>query len=180
MTASLDERKFRWEKVRWIVAGAGGTLLFLIGLWQFTIAARNEFAKPVLAKQLELCVEVSELAALLAQPTNRSTAEWKTSELAQKYLAFYYGKLGVVEDRCLYGAMVSFKTAVFDRGSDEPATDESRKALTIAFACRRLLSRNWSTGLVGIYDPQELFEAFTSLEDFRNTMNANTHCRLAG
>ena len=173
---SLDERKFRWERVRFLITSLGGTLLFFIGLWQFTITARNDFAKPVLEKQMELCLDATESAALLAQPSSWSQSGWKNGENARGYLALYYGKLGVVEDRCVYDSMVRFKTVLFDgRKSD---TSLERLALTIAFACRRLISKNWSPGLAGVYDPQRLFESFSDLDDYKNTMGTISSCAL--
>jgi hypothetical protein len=176
--STLNERKFRWERTRFLLGSIGGTILFAIGLWQFTVAARNDFAKPVLKMQMELCVEASGLAALLAQPSSRAGTEWKSSETARNYLSLYYGKLGVVEDRCVYDAMVKFKTHLFDDVASRKSPN--RLALTVAFACRRLISKNWSSGLVGLYDPLQLFDAFTDLEDFRNMTEDNEHCRLPG
>lgn len=171
----LENRKFRWERLRFLIASLGGACLFLVGLWQFSITARNDFARPVLEKQIELCMDASESAARLAQPVNRKAADWRDGPVASRFLALYFGKLGVVEDRCLYGAMLRFKRALFDR---DDAAGAGRLALTISFACRRLLSKNWNAGLVGLYDPQDLIESFTDLDDYRQTMNAQPHCRL--
>ena len=173
---SLDERKFRWERIRFLIASFGGTLLFFIGLWQFTITARNDFAKPVLEKQLELCMDATESAALLAQTSNSPESDWKSGDVARGYLALYYGKLGVVEDRCLYDSMVGFKRVQFDGIQSD--TSRNRLALTIAFACRRLISKNWSPGLAAVYDPQRLFESFSDLEDYKNTMGKYKNCAL--
>ncbi len=173
---SLDERKFRWERVRFLITSLGGTLLFFIGLWQFTITARNDFAKPVVEKQMELCLDATERAALLAQTSNSPNSDWKSGEVARGYLALYYGKLGVVEDRCLYDSMLRFKTVLFD--GRQSVTSPERLALTIAFACRRLISKNWSPGLAGVYDPQRLFESFTDLADYKETMGQMKSCKL--
>jgi hypothetical protein len=165
---NLEERKFIWENRRFFIAGIGAVILFLIGLWQFTITSRNEFAKPVLEKQMNLCIEASNAAAILAQPNPDLKGE-----TAINYLALYYGKLAVVEDQCVYQTMVDFKTLVFDKkqkdGDNEPVT---RKALKIAFACRRMLSKGWKVSLLGIYDPQHLFEAFTDLKDYKESMKS--------
>ena len=175
---SLDERRFRWEIAKFLIGAIGGAVLFLIGLWQFSITARNEFAKPVLAQQIALCMEASDSAAKLAQDANRRNPDWQSSDLAIKYLALYYGKLGIVEDRCLYGAMVNFKKTVFDGALSTESPN--RLALTISFACRRMMSKNWSSGLVGLYYPQHLFDSFNDLDDYRNTMSASRHCPLNG
>jgi hypothetical protein len=165
----LEERKLIWEQRRFVITGLGAFVLFLIGLWQFTITSRNEFAKPVLQKQLDLCIEASNAAAVLAQPNPDLKGE-----TAIQYLALYYGKLAVVEDQCVYRAMVRFKTSVFD---GEPANiTPQRAALTIAFACRRMLSKGWNVSLLGIYDPQHLLENFTDLADYKTSMESVAEC----
>jgi hypothetical protein len=170
----IEEQKLRWEKRRFFITAIGGTLLFFIGLWQFSITSRNEFAKPVLQKQLDLCIEASGDAATLAEDVNKNLDPEK-NPVAITYLSLYNGKLGVVEDRCLYRTMVNFKQNVFDkRQSTQPA---QRLALTIAFACRRLISKYWRAGLLWIYDPQQLFESFTDLKDYKDTMESIAECK---
>jgi hypothetical protein len=178
--ATLDERRFRWEIAKFLIGAVGGGALFLIGLWQFSITARNDFAKPVLEQQIKLCMDASESAATLAQDVSRTDPDWQSSDLAVTYLALYYGKLGIVEDRCLYNAMVNFKKTVFDGVRNSEGLSANRLALTISFACRRMLSKNWSSGLVSLYDPQHLFDSFNDLEDYRNTMQSKDHCALDG
>lgn len=177
---SLEDRKFRWERARFLIASVGGAVLFLVGLWQFAVTSRNEFAKPVLEQQMKLCIEASESAALLAFDSSDGSSDWRRGDTARKYLALYYGKLGVVEDRCLYDSMVAFKSRVFDgqKAFDDFGNEisPSRLALTISFACRRLLSKHWSSGIVGLYDPHHLFESFSDLEDYRNTLKSKRHC----
>jgi len=152
-----------------VVTGVGAVILFFIGLWQFTVTSRNDFAKPVLQKQLELCVEASNAAAILAEPN----ADLK-GQTASEYKALYYGKLAVVEDRCVYQTMVNFKQAVFD--GVESDVSFQRAALRIAFACRRLLSKGWNASLLRIYDPQHLLESFTDLKDYKDSMHALAEC----
>src|SRR5215831_3589514 len=106
-----EDRKLRWEKQKFVMAGLGATLLFLIGLWQFSITSRNEFAKPVLQKQLDLCIEATEAAATLAEDV-RLGKDPGENKKAINYRSLYFGRLGVVEDRCLYRTMVNFKEAV--------------------------------------------------------------------
>ena len=163
----MEEQKLSWEKVKFFVTAIGGTVLFFIGLWQFSITSRNEFAKPVLEKQLDLCIEASGAAATLAEDVRRGR-DPEQNNVAITYLALYFGKLGVVEDRCLYRTMVNFKEKVFDKKQINETP--SRLALSIGFACRRLISKSWKAGLVGIYDPQQLFESFTDLDDYKTTM----------
>jgi hypothetical protein len=167
----IEERKLAWEKIRFFVTVIGGSVLFFIGLWQFSITARNDFAKPVLEKQLELCIEASSAAAALAQA---SAPDDHPSLSSFKNL--YYGKLAVVEDKCVYRTMVQFKQSVLDKQAS--SVTPSRAALRIAFACRRMLTRNWSAGLLGVYDPQRLVDSFNDLDDFKETMNAIPECKL--
>jgi hypothetical protein len=169
----IEEQKLRWEKAKFFITAVGGTVLFFIGLWQFSITSRNEFAKPVLQKQLDLCIEASGTAATLAEDA-RHGLDPEKNQVAITYLSLYYGKLGVVEDRCLYRTMVNFKQKVFDKSHSTESA--SRLALTIAFACRRLISKNWRAGLLEIYDPQQLLESFTDLPDYNRTMQSIPEC----
>ena len=169
-----DDRALRWEKQRFWLTAVGGLLLFFIGLWQFSITSRNDFAKPLLTKQLDLCIEASESAARLAQEAEPDLSA--KNPTAATYLSLYYGKLAVVEDQCLYQSMVRFKGQVFDK---RPSSVSSpRAALQIAFACRRMLTKGWGTGVLGIYDPQGLIASFNDLEDFKDSMNAVEACKL--
>jgi hypothetical protein len=170
----IEDRKLRWEKWKFFITAIGGTVLFFIGLWQFSVTSRNEFAKPVLQQQLDLCIEASGDAATLAEDLGNDL-DPKKNPVAIPYLSLYYGKLGVVEDRCLYRTMVNFKTAVFDKV--ESTQTAPRLALAIAFACRRLISKNWRAGLLSVYDPQHLLESFTDLDDYKDTMKGIEECK---
>ena len=117
--------KIGFEQTKFIVTGVGGVFLFFIGLWQFSITSRDDFAKPILQKQLDLCIEVSNAAATLSQSAFPDLSD--KNPMAVAYLSLYYGKLAVVEDRCLYRTMVEFKRMVFDREPGE--TTPSRAAL---------------------------------------------------
>jgi hypothetical protein len=168
----LEERKLRWEKTKFIATGVAGFAFFVIGLWQFNLTSRNDVAKPLLQKQLDLCIEASGAAAMLAPaPTDDSPP----NKPRTTFLGLYYGKLAVVEDSCVYSSMVRFKTGVLDGQVRDH--DASRAAITIAFACRRLLIKNWNAGLVGIYDPQHLTSDFSKLNDFKVSMNEIDGCK---
>jgi hypothetical protein len=176
----IEERKLAWEKTKFAITALGGTLLFLIGLWQFSITSRNDFAKPIIKKQLDLCIEASGAAAILAEDV-RSGRNPGENAKAIDYRSLYFGRLGVVEDRCVYRTMVNFKTFVLDtqisKDDVEKVEKASRLALTIGFACRRMLSKGWNAGLVKAYDPINLLETFTDLDDYRNTMNQIAECQ---
>ena len=166
-----EDKRLAWEKAKFFISAVGGAGLFFIGLWQFSITSRNDFAKPVFQKQLELCIDASNAAAILAQDPAQANAR---SDVGRTYLSLYYGRLAVVEDQCLYRTMVNFKRAVFDKDTSDVMPD--RAALRIAFACRRMLTRGWSAGLLGIYDPQRLLESFTDLDDYRESIAAIPGC----
>jgi hypothetical protein len=170
----IEDRKLLWEKQKFFIAAIGGLVLFLIGFWQFSLTSRNDFAKPVLQKQLDLCIDASGAAATLAEDVRRKL-DLEKDPASVAYLALYYGKLGVVEDRCVYRTMVNFKTAVFDHAQTQETP--SRLALSIGFACRRMVSKSWKAGILGIYDPQRLFESFTDLEDYNTTMGGIAECK---
>ena len=172
----IEERKLAWEKTKFAITALGGTLLFLIGLWQFNITSRNDFAKPIIERQLDLCIEASGAAAILAEDV-RSGRNPGENAKAIDYRSLYFGRLGVVEDQCVYRAMVNFKTFVLDTQiGKEDAENASRRALTIGFACRRMLSKGWNAGLVKVYDPMKLLETFTDLPDYSNKMSEIPEC----
>jgi hypothetical protein len=171
-TEGLEERKLRWEKVKFFATGTAGLAFFVIGLWQFNLTSRNDVAKPLLQKQINLCIEASGAAATLSlNPTDDSPPNSPRTT----FLGLYYGKLAVVEDSCVYHAMVKFKTGVLDGGVRDH--EASRAAINVAFACRRLLIKNWNAGLVGIYDPQHLVTTFNKLNDFQASMNEIAECK---
>ncbi len=174
MSEDSEANKIRWEKQRFFIAAIGGTVLFLIGLWQFTITARNSFAEPVLQRQLDLCIEASGSAAELANMKANGANELERSEEGVKFLSLYFGRLGVVENQCVYNAMVRFHNRIFlNKGDDN---NVHRLALRVAFACRQMISRNWSPGLVAVYDPQYLIDDFTDLGDYRNAIKSMPGC----
>lgn len=168
-----DEAELTWEKRRFVITAVGGLLLFLIGLWQFSITSRNEFAKPVLEKQLELCVEAAGTAAGLAHDVALGRDPWKNPKVAD-FRALYFGKMALIEDRCVYGAMVRFNNAVLNGAPRVDAANEG--SLGIAFACRRMLARGWHAGLVGIYDPHKLFENISDLPHYASAMQQIPGC----
>lgn len=169
-----EAKKLRWEKQRFFITAIGGSVLFLIGLWQFTISARNGFAQPVLQRQLDLCIEAAGSAAELANMKVNGMQRLEASAEGVKFLSLYFGRLGVVENQCVYNAMLKFHERVFrDSGSDN---NVHRLALKVGFACRQMISRNWSPGLVALYDPQFLIENFTNMTDYSSTIQSMPGC----
>jgi len=167
-----------WEITKFLITAVGAAVLFLVGIWQFSITARNEIAKPVFAKQLELCVEVSQAAATLARSDINTEVR---AESRTTFLSNYFGKLAVVEDQCLYYKMIEFKRIVLDpKEADEQNKSKkemieildgkNRAALGIAFACRRLISKFWNTGVLSFYDPDDLARTYNDLRDYRETI----------
>lgn len=172
----IEEIKLAWEKRKFAVTALGGTLLFLIGFWQFSITSRNEFAKPVLKGQLDLCIEASGAAAILAEDVRLGKNPAENAK-AIDFHSLYFGRLGVVEDRCVYRTMVNFNSVVLESQlSKDDAHKASRLALSIGFACRRMLSKGWNAGLVKAYDPIKLLDTFTDLDDYKNTMSQIAEC----
>jgi hypothetical protein len=170
-----EEAKLKWEKQKFVIAAVSSILLFLIGLWQFSITSRNEFAKPVLQKQLDFCVDAAGSAAVVADDFENKRP-FLNGEKAREFTSLYYGRMGIVEDRCVYASMVAFHRVVFENKPSPSETTASRLALGIAFACRRMLSQGWRAGLVRLYDPHNLFENFTDLADYENVMKQVPEC----
>ncbi len=169
---NIEDRKLSWEKAKFIATAIGGFLFFIIGLWQFNLTSRNDLAKPLLQKQIDLCIEASGAAATLAL---KPTDDEPPVRPRTTYLGLYYGRLAVVEDSCVYRTMVNFKTQVLDGEIRDQGA--RRLAISIAFACRRLLIKNWNAGLVGIYDPQHLVKAYDELADFKVSMDSIAECK---
>lgn len=151
MSDPLEAAKHRFEVAKFAIAAVAAIAVFSVGLWQFMINSRNELAQPFFQKQLDLCVEVSEAAALIA--TKRTLGSDKPDPVTV-FLANYWGKLGMVEDDCLSHAMINFYKKVIDPAEREDSQAAAEQAaLRVAYACRRLVSGYWDSGFVNRLDP---------------------------
>ncbi len=164
----FEAHRRHWEKNKYRIAAAGGTLLFLIGLWQFSAAARKEV-------QLQLCVEASGTSATLAED-KAANVDLKNNPRAAEFKDLSSGKRGVIEDRCVVGAIEIFKSRVLLDDPTIPETPE-RLALTVAFACRRMLTKGWNIGEIDIYHLQKPPVNFTEVDEFKSTMQQIPDCK---
>jgi len=151
MSDPLEATKHRFEIAKFAIAAAAAIAVFSVGLWHFMINSRNDLARPFFQKQLDLCVEISEVAALIA--TKRTLGSDKPDPVTV-FLSNYWGKLGMVEDDCLSGAMIHFYKKVIDLAErDEAQGVAEQAALRIAYACRRLVSGYWDSSFINRIDP---------------------------
>jgi len=155
------------EANKYWLAAAGGALLVALGLWQFSAVAHREV-------QLQLCVEASGIAERLAQD-KAANRDFKQSTRADAFRELIEGRRGVIEDRCVVGTMERFKSRVL---FDDPATSETpeQSALFVAFACRRMASRNFSAGAINIFHLQTHPENLTEIDEFKSTMQQIPGC----
>ncbi|PCI04763.1 MAG: hypothetical protein COB77_07630 [Gammaproteobacteria bacterium] len=111
-------------------------LIAILGLifsvYQFIQIQKIEAAKPYLVKKLAWCEEIVEITAFIA------TAETNPKAELLRFKQMYWGVLGLVEKNELSKAMVSFDNALEARDS------LGIKSLTIAHACRKELTTEWS------------------------------------
>ena len=62
---------------------------------------------------------------------------------------------------------------------DDPTIPETpeRLALTVAFACRRMLTKGWNIGEIDIYHLQKPPVNFTEVDEFKSTMQQIPDCK---
>ena len=105
-------------------------------------AARNaqtrkiEATKPFLNIQLNLYQEAVRLASVIST----SEPSPQRQEHIQDLMRLYWGKLAMVENKEVEGAMVALRDAI---KSDEPNEVLQQSTLALARACRRSLDRSW-------------------------------------
>ncbi len=95
-----------------------------------------EATKPFLDLQLELYQEAVRLASVI------STSDQSPTRIKdiQSLMRLYWGKLAMVENREVEGAMVALRNAI---EAGEPNEVLQNKTLDLAHACRRSLDRSW-------------------------------------
>ena len=148
----------RWEEFSKAATPLVAVGAFLWGIWTYQDTARRELAqqatadrqfgetrrieatKPYLERQLQLYTEAVEVTAGLAvaSPKERLTLE-------PRFWKLYWGKLALVEDEDVAGAMVRMGEILLD----PEATQEqiSQAALDIAHACRNDIAEAWNVDL---------------------------------
>jgi len=104
--------------------------------------------RPFLEKQLELCLEASTLAAILA--TTRNEATFKLARA--RFLELYWGPLSVVEDVAVEAAMVEFEEkleGVRKTRPGLPLCGLQIPSYDLARQIRTLILRSWSIESLG-------------------------------
>ena len=114
-------------------------LIAILGLvfsiFQFIQVQKIEAAKPYLVKKLAWCEEIVEITSFIA------TAKTNPKDELLRFKQMYWGVLGLVEKKELSNAMISFDKALKAMEAQESL---GNKSLTIAHACRKELTSEWS------------------------------------
>lgn len=125
-----------------LIALTGVILAALLGLyWNFR-NAKELRKQPFLSKQLELCLEASNVAATLA--TTRSKEVFDIAHA--RFLELFWGPLSIVENEEVALAMCNFEQAVqlsLVGGSSLPLTDLEVPSYELAMTVRKLILEAW-------------------------------------
>ena len=117
-----------------------------IGIWQFTQQQEQKNREPFLQKQLELCFEATEAAAVLA--TEDDPVVWEKAR--KTFWRLYWGKLSIVEDRKVESAMYELGKLVPKEpldGPKPPLQSLEQPSLRLAHATRNLILASWKIDL---------------------------------
>lgn len=133
-----------------LVAFAGVIVATTFSLyWNF----RNAKAlrkQPFLEKQLELCLEATSVAAVLA--TTISPAEFENKQA--RFWELFWGPLAVVENDAVSAAMMEFGAELDElvsKGAPLPFDSLKAQSIDLAAEVRKLILEAWSiTSLQGI------------------------------
>lgn len=125
-----------------LIALTGVVAAALLGLyWNFR-NAKELRKQPFLTKQLELCLEASNVAARLA--TTNSNEAFDIAHA--RFLELFWGPLSVVENLQVAQAMVNFEQELqlsLAGDSALPLTDLEDWSYALAMAVRKLILRSW-------------------------------------
>lgn len=144
---------------KWQIFGAGimTLLTFLWGIFQFSAdsirkaeLAAFEARKPYYQKQMDLCLEATEVAAVLASSIDRE--KWQTARA--RFWELYWGPLSVVETPLGAGIgpveqkMVEIGEALEPEGLSPalPVTAIEQPSFELAHSCRDLIAQSWQVG----------------------------------
>jgi hypothetical protein len=125
-----------------LIALIGVILAALLGLyWNFR-NAKELRKQPFLLKQLELCLEASNVAATLA--TTHSKQAFDITHA--RFLELFWGPLSVVENEEVALAMCNFEQELqlsLAGGSSLPMTDLEGHSYELAMTVRKLILEAW-------------------------------------
>jgi len=132
-----------WE----LVVKVGGALVFLAGALfsyqQYLETANREARKPFLQRQLDLCVEAADSAAIIA--TARVQRPDDVTKARARFHRLYYGSLAIFDNAAIGAAMDKFKALP----ADAPDQERQHWAVEIAHACRDLTIFSWNVQYPG-------------------------------
>lgn len=143
----LNEESYRfWDLVLKAGSAIGFILAALFSYSQYLDTATRDARKPFLEKQLELCVEASDSAAMIA--TSPRPSDVKASKV--RFDRLYWGSLAIFDNKRIAHAMKEFNSVVTAHwsGGDLASNERAREALRplseeIAHECRDLVIASW-------------------------------------
>jgi hypothetical protein len=107
--------------------------------------AYYEAKKPYLTAVFTYCQDISEIVARI-----RSSDEFPGAEI-QKFWAYYYGRLVIVEDENLAGKMVQYGKILLAITPENFSKEKEKlhnPALAVSGACRELIRATWRLSIV--------------------------------
>jgi hypothetical protein len=127
------------------------TATLVIGGYRAFYSAFLEAKKDYLAKLAAYCEEVSDTVAQIV-----ASDEYPKQHI-NKFWAYYYGKLILVEDENLENKMVDLGT-VLEKTTEQSFRDRRKEianaVLEVSGACRDLLKKSWKLAIVPWRDLQ--------------------------
>lgn len=137
-----------------IGAGAWTILTYFKGREQEQKTALIEARKPLEAKRLELYIQISSDAAIIARGSDPKAV----SKAKDDFVSLLLGPLALVQDETVRGAVMNFADCM------NRECDESRDllALKLSAACRESIAKGW-----GVYLPADAITK-QKMEQMRN------------
>lgn len=120
----------------------GVVFVALLGLWWNFLNAKRLRKQPFLQKQLDLCIEASEIVAILATTDSRTTFD----QARARFLALFWGPLSVVENDEISAAMIHYRKKLdklTKEGRQLPLEDLEDDSYEIAKRVRKLILSSW-------------------------------------
>lgn len=132
-----------WIKGFVAVVGLAG---FVFGVVKFVQVQAVEAEKPYLTKKLAWCEEAVETTARIAVSANPA------QEDIDRFWQMYWGVMGLIEKRTITAAMIDFGDGLKllpapeagSKGDNASHASLRGKSLSLAHACRKELSAEWS------------------------------------
>ena len=144
----MDEATYK--KLDLVIKGMSTVLVIAtiaVGIHQYNLTTERDYKKTFWEKRLELYLEVSKTAAILA--TREPDDETRKSR--QRFLELLHGDLVIVEDDVVLKAMKQFYKRLIDYEGDPTVQEDLQGfARDLANDCRESLKQSWDIPLKDI------------------------------